>query len=82
MKYEEIIEGYEKLRERCYEIGKYGSKNILGDSYWLRSAIMESDMSLEFRENGIRCYGSCYTTQTMSHESFEFTVPFEELEGE
>jgi hypothetical protein len=80
--FEEIIEGYEKLRERCYEAGKYGNKNLLGDYYWLRFAIIESDISLEFRENGIRCYGNCYTTQTMSNEFFEFTVPFSELEGE
>ena len=82
MNYEEIIDGYIELREKCYKLAKKDHGKLMGDDYWLRFALMESDISLEFRESGIYCYGTCFTAQTMDNESFGFLIPLNELEGE
>lgn len=80
--YEEIIEGYNELVEKCYLIIKNDDGTIMGSDYWLRFAICESDITLDFRGEGIYCYGTCYTTQTMSEESFAFMIPLKKIEGE
>ena len=82
MNYEEIIDGYNDLRDKCYALARKDGGKLMGSDKWLRSALCESDMTLSFTSGGIDCYGSTYTTQTMSHESFFFMIPFSELEGE
>lgn len=80
MKYEEMIDGYNELREKCLEIAKRDNGRLMDSDAWLRFAIMESDITLAFTGYGIECYGSAYTTQTMDHEHFSFTIPLSELE--
>jgi hypothetical protein len=79
MDYEQVIDGYNSLRETCLVIAKLNSE-LLGEYKWLQFAILDSDITLEFAHDGIVCYGSAYTTQTFSLESFSFTIPFSYLE--
>ncbi|QOI67518.1 hypothetical protein SEA_BEUFFERT_140 [Streptomyces phage Beuffert] len=80
MNYEEIIDGYNDLRERCLELAKADSDNLMIEGAWFKSAIMESDATLDYSESGIHGHGNAYTCQTMSTEYFSFVIPFELLE--
>ncbi|ASR75504.1 hypothetical protein SEA_MILDRED21_97 [Streptomyces phage Mildred21] len=81
MRYEGIIEEYENLREKCYRAIKRGDRKLLGSDYWLRAAIQETDIQMIVHANGIECYGSCYTMQTMDTEHFSILIPLSELES-
>lgn len=81
MDYEEIIEGYNDLREKCLKLAKANNGALMGSDAWLQGAIMESDITLDYSDNGIHCNGSTYTTQTMCHEHFGFVIPFNVLKG-
>jgi hypothetical protein len=81
MKYEEMIDGYNELREKCLHIAKQNNGRLMDSDAWLRFAIMESDITLDYSEQGIHCHGSAYTTQTMSNEHFDFVIPYSELES-
>lgn len=76
MRYEEIIDGYHELREKCLEIAKMNDAALMDSSAWLRGAIMESDIVLDYSEQGIHCNGWCFTTQTMDNEHFSFIIPY------
>jgi hypothetical protein len=78
MNYEEIIEGYKNLRYKCYELAMNDDK-LLGSDAWLKYAIQEDEINLWFYENRIECSGMTYTSQTMSSESFCFSIPMELL---
>jgi hypothetical protein len=80
MDLEEIIAGYNDLREKCLEIAKRNNGALMGSDAWLRFAITESDITLGFTSIGIECYGSAYTSQTMDNESFSFIIPLHELD--
>jgi hypothetical protein len=80
MSYENLIEEYEALRSKCYKAIKNGDKALLGGDYWLRAAIQEEDIQMVASYNGIECYGSAYTTQSMSNEHFDCVIPYSELE--
>ncbi|QBZ72423.1 hypothetical protein SEA_CIRCINUS_169 [Streptomyces phage Circinus] len=80
MDLEQIIDGYNNLRERCLELAKQNPA-LFGDSAWLRYAIQESDITLYFIAGvGVECSGMAYTSQTMDNEPFDFIIPFSELE--
>ena len=79
MNYEDIIEGYNELRERCLELAKANSDTLMHDGAWFKTAIMESDITLDYSESGIHGHGNAYTTQTMSTEYFSFVIPFDML---
>lgn len=79
MNYEEIINGYNDLREKCLKLAKENPKEILDTGYWLRNAISESDITLYFYEDFVECSGSTYTNQTMDHEYFNFRIPMDVL---
>jgi hypothetical protein len=74
-----IINGYNELRERCYEAARKDNGKLMGSDAWLRYAILSTDITLETAVDGIRCWGSCYTSQTMSTEPFDFIIPFDAL---
>lgn len=80
MKYEEMINGYNELREKCLELAKKDNGKLMEGYSWLRFALLDTDITLSFTGYGIECYGSAYTTQTMDHEYFCFTIPLSELE--
>lgn len=80
MNYEEIIDGYNDLREKCLELAKVNSDDLMDNGAWFKTAIMESDVTLDYSEGGIHGHGNAYTTQTMSTEYFSFVIPFELLE--
>jgi hypothetical protein len=80
MKYEEIIEGYNDLRERCLDLAKQNTE-LMDSGAWFIGAIMDRDITLDYSANGIHGYGNAYTTQTMDNEYFSFVIPFELLEG-
>jgi len=82
MNYEEIIEGYNSLREICLKLAKQNNGRLMGADSWLQYAISEGDITLWFYENGIECSGYTYTSQTMSDESFSFRIPMELIEEE
>jgi len=79
MDYENIIDSYNALREECLQIAKFNLE-LMGSYAWLQFAICDSDITLGFSPEGIACFGSAYTTQTMSNEFFEFTIPIEYIE--
>ena len=79
LNYEEVINGYNDLRERCLKLAK-DSKDILGEYSWLRGAITESDITLYFYDDRIECNGVTYTSQTMDHEFFTFLIPISMIE--
>jgi hypothetical protein len=81
MDFETIIEGYNSLREKCLELAKRNNGALMGDDAWLRGAIIEQDITLDFIEGvGIECHGTAFTMQTVDHEAFCFTIPFSELD--
>lgn len=80
MNYEEIIDGYNELREKCLKLAKKDSGKLMGGDSWLQHAIIESDITLWFYGDGIECSGSAYTSQTMSSEPFNFRIPMELIE--
>lgn len=77
---ESVIRQYDYLRARCW-MEMRNSPELLGPDSWLLYAISENDINLDWTTDGISCYGSCYSMQTMGHEWFEFTIPFELLKG-
>ncbi|AXG66229.1 hypothetical protein SEA_ANNADREAMY_134 [Streptomyces phage Annadreamy] len=80
MNYEEIIDGYNELRERCLELAKANNGALMDNGAWFMTAIMESDITLDYSEGGIHGWGNAYTTQTLTTEYFSFVIPFELLE--
>jgi len=80
MDYEQMIDGYNELREKCLELAKANNGALMDEGAWFKSAIMESDVTLDYSENGIHGHGNAYTTQTMGHEYFSFVIPYELLE--
>lgn len=79
MNYEEMIDGYNELREQCLMIAK-NNPEVFDEGAWLRNAIVDSDITLDYSSQGIHCRGNAYTTQTMSSEYFQFIVPLEMLD--
>lgn len=75
-----LIGGYESLRQRCANIARAGDGSGLGEYQWLRNAIYEGDIAyMNAAPEGVECFGSTWSNQTCSTESFEFTVPWEAL---
>lgn len=77
MNFEEIIEGYDELREICLKLAKQNNGRLMSSDAWLQYAICQDDITLAFYENGIECSGYAYTSQTMSDEPFNFRIPME-----
>jgi hypothetical protein len=73
---EQVISIYNQAREACFKIMPENPA-VLGDDEWLKFAIKENDIQLEFTNGHVSCYGTCYTTQTQSYENFEFIIPTE-----
>lgn len=82
MNYEQVIDGYNELREKCLELAKSNDGALMDSGAWFKTAIMDSDITLYYSEDGIHGYGNAYTTQTMSTEYFSFVIPYSLLEGE
>lgn len=80
MNYEKIIEGYEELRKKCYELAIRNKGALMHEDAWLRTALCDEDIEMMFYPGGIHCRGSVFTCQTQSIESFSFNIPLEELE--
>jgi hypothetical protein len=79
MSYQEMIDGYNDLREVCLMIAK-NNPELFHDGARFKMAIVDSDVTLDYSSDGIHGHGSAYTTQTMSQEYFSFIIPFEVLE--
>ncbi|QNN99223.1 hypothetical protein SEA_FAUST_141 [Streptomyces phage Faust] len=77
MDYEKMIDGYNELRERCLELAKKNNGKLMGSDAWLCFAIMDTDITLYFYEDGIECSGMAYTSQTMCSEPFNFRIPMD-----
>lgn len=76
---EEIIEAYNSLRERCCKLAKADRGELMGKDAWLRHALSERDITLAWTTDGIQCWGSTYTSQTLESEWFDFIIPHERL---
>ena len=81
MNIQEIVEQYDALRKRCYDIMKSDPKKILGSDVWLQWVIYETDLQLEVTETTVQCWGSVFTSQTQSTESFQFDIFLSDLEA-
>ncbi|QIQ63011.1 hypothetical protein SEA_MOAB_147 [Streptomyces phage Moab] len=79
MNYEEMIDGYNELREKCLKLAKQDNGKLMDTDAWLQYAIMEEDIKLYFYPDGIECCGRAYTSQTMCSEPFSFKIPMELL---
>lgn len=77
---ERVIELYDELREKCYKLAKANDGELMGKDAWLRHALLEGELRLQWGEDGVTCYGSTFTSQTQDHEWFEFTIPHDLLE--
>ena len=77
----QTIEDYQKLRDACYHAARANDGALMGDSRWLRGAIMEWDMELEHVAGNdyINCHGSAFTSQTYDNEHFDFNIPLSAL---
>lgn len=74
-----VIDDFNRLREACYELAREDRGELMEGDAWLRSALQESDLNLEFQGDAIECWGSAYTTQTWDHEPFRFRLPLERV---
>jgi hypothetical protein len=79
MNYEEMIDGYNNLREKCLKLAKQDNGKLMGADSWLQHAISAEDITLWFHEDGIECSGVAYTFQTMCSEPFSFRIPMQLL---
>lgn len=80
MNYEEIIDGYNDLREKCVRLAKANNCALMDVGAWFGSVVMDSDVTLDYSDQGIHGHGNAYTNQTMTTEYFSFVIPFELLE--
>ncbi len=80
MELEEIIEKYNELRAKCITLAKRDNGKLMGSDAWLRFVIDADATTLEYRENGIQCYGWAFSSQTMGNEFYSFLIPFSELQ--
>lgn len=78
MDYQKIIDGYNELREECLMIAK-NNPELFDEGAWFKTAIVDSDITLDYSDDGVHCRGYAYTTQTMSSQHFQFVIPFERL---
>jgi hypothetical protein len=81
MNYEEMIEGYNDLRDKCVDLAKKDNGKLMGSDSWLRNSILSEDITLDYSDEGIHCNGYTYTSQTMGNEPFMFVIPFGEIEN-
>ena len=74
------IDRHNALREQCYNLARANGGALMGNSAWLRNALCEPDMTLEWTPEGIRCSGNTWTSQTVGLEWFEFVIPWSAIE--
>lgn len=75
-----IIESYENLRDKCYNLARQNDGALMGNDAWLRHALNDTDMRLTASADGIECSGYTFTSQTSYSEPFDFTIPYDLLE--
>ncbi len=80
MNLEEVIDTYNRVRERCTVLARKDNGKLMDEYAWLRNALIDTDIVLEYTKDGIRCFGTTYTCQTMDNEFFDFLIPFSELD--
>lgn len=74
-----VVEDYTRLREQCYQAAQRDNGALMGDSAWLVNAMEPNEIQMSVTEDGIRCSGMTWTSQTQGNEWFEFTIPFAAL---
>lgn len=79
MRITKIVEDFNDLRERCFELARADNGKLMGDDKWLRNALCEERMTLEPSSRGILCRGLAFTTQTQDNEWFEFLISWSDL---
>jgi hypothetical protein len=80
MNLQEIIDEFNRVREQCYHLARENNGARMGEYAWLRNALDDTDIRMDWTPQGVNCYGYAYTTQTMDNEWFDFTIPFSELD--
>lgn len=75
MNWDKIIEQYEAARTALYEAARANNNALMGDDAWLGAAMQPEEITFYTTEDGFNCWGMTYTTQTMSHEQFNFDIP-------
>jgi len=82
MNLEQIIETYNDLRSQACLIAK-AEPELMGKEAWLKHALWETDITLDFTASGVRCYGNTFSMQTQDREDFDFIIPISKfnLEG-
>lgn len=80
MDFEKIIDQYNDIHEAAYQYMR-ANPECLGRMQWLKPAIGTGDFQIAAGRESIVCYGNTYTTQTMSHESFEFQILYMDLKA-
>jgi hypothetical protein len=74
-----VIDIYDDLRSKCYALARKNDGELMGEDAWLRNAMSDTDITLEWRNDGMHCRGLAYTSQTWDHEPFAFTIPWERI---
>jgi hypothetical protein len=75
----DAIDAHNELRSKCYELARENDGELMGTDAWLRNAMSEGDMTLDWGSDGVHCRGLAYTSQTWDHEPFAFTIPWERI---
>lgn len=53
---------------------------LFAEGDWFRSAISESDATLDYTTDGnLTLHGRAFTSQTMEHEYFDITIPRDQI---
>lgn len=76
---EQMIDGYNELREQCVKLAKENRGELMGSDAWPSAALQDGDITLNYTLEGVQCSGTTYTMQTMSSEWFDFIIPFDRL---
>lgn len=75
----DAIDKHNELRRWCADTAKRNNGAAMGDDAWLRYALSEHDITLDWDNHGINCWGMTFTSQTMSNEHFSFTIPWDDI---
>lgn len=71
-----FIDQYDSLRTKCYDLARLDDGARMGDDFWMLYALVESDIQLEARRDGIGC-----TSSSASEEAYDFTISYADIDN-
>lgn len=69
-------ETFEKMQDAVASLARDDAGKLMKGDAWLRYAMSANEILIsEVTEHSVYCYGTTFTTQTQSNESFDFEIP-------